>query len=96
MAPLPRVLAAAAALAAVLCAAPAHAIYCGARDCYDVLGVQPTATPADVRSAYRELARTHHPDKSDDPRSAELFVEIAAAYEIIGDQESRRGERVSE
>ncbi len=62
------------------------------RDYYDVLGVSKTATPDDIKSAYRKLARQYHPDVSkENPKVAEeKFKEISEAYEVLADEEKRR------
>lgn len=61
------------------------------RDPYDILGVARTADRDEIRKAYRKLAKTHHPDLNPgDPEAAERFAEIAAAYDILGDDERRR------
>ena len=49
----------------------------GARDPYEVLGLEKGADKAAVRKAYRALARTHHPDVSDEADAEEKFIEIA-------------------
>lgn len=54
------------------------------RDPYATLGVSRTATAAEIKSAYRRLAKAHHPDLSPgDRRQAERFREISAAYDIL-------------
>jgi DnaJ-class molecular chaperone len=61
-----------------------------AMDPYEVLGIPRTATEAEVKKAYRRLARKHHPDvNSTDPNAAKKFQEIAAAYEILKDPQKR-------
>jgi DnaJ-class molecular chaperone len=61
------------------------------RDPYEVLGVQRGASPADVKSAYRRLAKKLHPDANKkDPKSAARFAELNAAYEILGDEDKRK------
>jgi DnaJ-class molecular chaperone len=61
------------------------------RDPYDVLGVPRTASAAAIKSAYRKLAKKHHPDSNkNDPKAASRFSEINAANEIIGDEERRK------
>jgi hypothetical protein len=51
---------------------------------YDVLGIQPDATPAEIRSAYRKKARVVHPDKNPDDDDAERkFRELSAAYQTL-------------
>ena len=61
------------------------------RDPYQVLGVAKTASAADVKKAFRKLAKQHHPDQSKDPKAKEKFAEANAAYEILGD-ETKRGQ----
>jgi DnaJ-class molecular chaperone len=61
------------------------------RDPYEVLGVPRGATAAAIKSAYRKLAKKHHPDaNTNDPKSAARFSEINSANEIIGDEEKRK------
>ncbi|HWK86120.1 MAG TPA: DnaJ C-terminal domain-containing protein [Xanthobacteraceae bacterium] len=60
-----------------------------ARDPYDVLGVPRKAAEADIKKAYRRLAKKYHPDTNKDPKSKERFAEANAAYEIIGDSKKR-------
>ena len=60
------------------------------RDPYEVLGVKPTASEAEVKSAFRKLAKKHHPDRNaNDPKAKERFGEVNTAYEIVGDKEKR-------
>jgi len=60
------------------------------RDPYDVLGVPRSASAADIKKAYRKLAKTWHPDqKPDDPTAKERFAEISSAYELLSDAEKR-------
>lgn len=61
------------------------------RDPYEVLGVPRGASAAAIKSAYRKLAKKHHPDNNkSDPRAAEQFSEINSANEIIGDEDKRK------
>ena len=53
---------------------------------YDVLGVQPTATPQEIKTAYRKLAIKHHPDQGGD---ADLFKQLTEAYEVLKDPHKR-------
>lgn len=83
-------------LLAPLLARPAEALveglYCGKRDCYEVLGVRRSAGKAEIARAYRQLARRYHPDRyrpepgggpGDAPPSAEAFLLVATAYETL-------------
>jgi len=62
------------------------------KDYYETLGVPKTATQKEIKSAYRKLARTHHPDANpDDPKAAEeKFKELQEANEVLSDPEKRR------
>src|SRR5690606_1027866 len=60
------------------------------RDPYSVLGVAKTAKPEEIKSAFRKLAKKHHPDQNkDDPKAQERFAELNQAYEILGDKDKR-------
>lgn len=60
------------------------------RNPYDVLGVSKTASEADIKKAFRALAKKHHPDTHGGDKSAQKrFQEISAAYDIVGDKEKR-------
>src|SRR6266849_3376371 len=60
------------------------------RDLYEILGVAPDASPEDIKRAYRQLARAHHPDVNEAPEAEARFKEIAGAYEILSDPEKRQ------
>ncbi len=61
------------------------------RDYYTVLGVARSATDKDIKTAYRKLARKHHPDVNPgDKNSEELFKEIGEAYSVLSDAEKRK------
>jgi DnaJ-class molecular chaperone len=63
----------------------------GMRDPYEVLGVQRGASAAAIKSAYRKLAKKHHPDANkNDPKAAARFSEVNSANEIIGDEAKRK------
>jgi DnaJ-class molecular chaperone len=60
------------------------------RDPYDVLGVSRKASEAEIKKAFRTLAKKHHPDThANDPKAVKKFQEISAAYEVVGDKEKR-------
>ncbi|MCD0156790.1 DnaJ domain-containing protein, partial [Deinococcus sp. 6GRE01] len=61
------------------------------KDYYDVLGVSRGASEADIKSAYRRLAKQYHPDKNaGDEKAAERFKEIGEAYAVLSDPEKRQ------
>jgi DnaJ-class molecular chaperone len=60
------------------------------RDPYEILGVSRSATEADIKKAYRKLAKAYHPDRNkNDPKAKDRFSEVNAAYEILGDAGKR-------
>ena len=61
-----------------------------AQDPYKILGVQKTDSESAIRSAYRKLAKRHHPDVNPGkPEAAERFKEISAAHDILSDKDKR-------
>lgn len=61
------------------------------RDPYEVLGVKRDASDAEIKKAYRRLAKNLHPDvRPDDAKLAERFKEVSAAYKLLSDKETRR------
>ena len=61
------------------------------RDYYDVLGVSRGATDQEIKSSYRKLAFTHHPDRNPGSKDAEeKFKEAAEAYAVLADPDKRR------
>ena len=58
-------------------------------DLYTVLGVSRSADSAEIRKAYRALAKRYHPDRNPDPSCAEKFREITEAYKVLGNEERR-------
>ena len=61
------------------------------RDYYDVLGVRKNASEADIKKAYRRLARKYHPDiNPGDKKAEEKFKELQEAYNVVSDPEKRK------
>lgn len=56
---------------------------------YTTLEIAPGASEAEIKKAYRKLARQYHPDVNKDPKAEEKFKEINAAYEVLSDKEKR-------
>jgi len=59
------------------------------KDYYETLGVQRDATPDQIKSAYRKLARKYHPDVSKEADAEARFKEMGEAYKVLKDPESR-------
>ena len=60
------------------------------RDPYSTLGIARTASEADIKSAYRKLAKELHPDRNkDNPKAAEKFSEVTRAYDLLSDKAKR-------
>ena len=59
------------------------------KDYYDALGVEPSAGEAELKAAYRRLARKYHPDVSKEAGAEERFKSINEAYEVLRDKEKR-------
>jgi len=60
------------------------------RDYYDVLGVDKSASEAEIKSAFRKLAKKYHPDLNKEPDAAEKFKEVQEAYDVLGDEQKRK------
>jgi len=61
------------------------------QDFYDVLGVGRDASDADLKKAYRQLAKQYHPDHNPDDAEAEArFKEVSAAYDVLSDPDKRQ------
>src|SRR3712207_1078088 len=61
------------------------------KDFYAVLGVKKDATAAEIKKAYRKLARANHPDSNpDDAKKHDKFKAVAEAYDVVGDPEKRK------
>lgn len=61
-----------------------------AKNYYDILGVSKTATPDEMKRAYRKLALEWHPDRNKDPQASDRFKEITKAYEVLNDPKKRQ------
>ncbi|MFC4273173.1 DnaJ domain-containing protein [Sneathiella chungangensis] len=60
------------------------------KNLYDILGISKGASQQEIKSAYRKLAKKHHPDANPgDTKVEEKFKEISAAYHILGDEKLR-------
>lgn len=58
---------------------------------YEILGVRPDATQADIKTAYRSLSKEYHPDRNkDDPEASRKFYEVQEAYDLLSDPERRK------
>jgi molecular chaperone DnaJ len=59
-------------------------------DYYKTLGVDRKASQADIKKAYRKLARKYHPDTNSDPAAEDRFKQISEAYDVLSDVEKRK------
>ena len=60
-----------------------------AKSLYETLEISENATAAEIKKAYRTLAKKYHPDMNKDPKAEEKFKEINAAYEVLGDEQKK-------
>lgn len=60
------------------------------KDYYEILGIKRDAKEAEIKSAYRKLARKYHPDVNKEKGAEEKFKDINEAYEVLGDKEKRQ------
>ena len=60
------------------------------KDYYETLGVSKTATDAEIKSAFRKMAKQYHPDVNKEPGAAEKFKEISEAYSVLSDENKRK------
>ena len=60
------------------------------KDYYEILGVKRDATEAEIKSAYRKLARKYHPDVNKTKEAESKFKDINEAYEVLGDKAKRQ------
>eukprot|EP00096_Caligus_rogercresseyi_P009086 TRINITY_DN3020_c0_g1_i1.p1 TRINITY_DN3020_c0_g1~~TRINITY_DN3020_c0_g1_i1.p1 ORF type:complete len:331 (+),score=98.32 TRINITY_DN3020_c0_g1_i1:93-1085(+) len=74
-------------------ASSAQDLYCGEQNCYDVLGMTRESSKTEISKSYRRLAGKWHPDRFRSPEekaeAEATFLKIAAAYEVLKDEESR-------
>jgi len=60
-----------------------------AKSLYETLNISENATAAEIKKAYRTLAKKYHPDMNKDPEAEDKFKEINAAYEVLGDEQKK-------
>ena len=67
-----------------------------AKGFYDRLGVSPAASEAEIKAAYRRLAKEHHPDtNAGNKEAADKFQKVQAAYEVLRKAEERKNGKVA-
>lgn len=60
------------------------------RDYYEILGVEKSVSPEDLKKAYRKMALKFHPDRNKEPDAEAKFKEINEAYEVLSDEQKRK------
>ena len=60
------------------------------KDYYDVLGVSKESSEADIKKAYRKLAKEYHPDHNKSADAEERFNEVREAYEVLSSEQKRQ------
>ena len=61
------------------------------KDYYRILNIKSSASPAEIKNAYRKLAMAYHPDRNpNDALAAAVFTDVAEAYKVLSDEESRK------
>ena len=58
-------------------------------DYYEILGLPQSATRIDIKTSFRQLAKKYHPDSSKSPETAEIFIRVSEAYQILSDPHKR-------
>ncbi|KAM9859606.1 dnaJ homolog subfamily B member 9 isoform 1-T3 [Aulostomus maculatus] len=80
-----------ACVALLVCLSEAqHSFSETSRSYYDILRVEPTVTDSQIKKAFRKLAMKHHPDKNRSADAEQTFREIAEAYKVLSNKDSRR------
>ena len=69
-----------------------HKVYCGRKNCYDVLDIPRTATTTEIKTAYRKLSKMYHPDHNKEKSAIGKTRLINKAYEVLGKNATKREE----
>ena len=64
-------------------------LFCGPDSCYDILGVKKSATPRQLKKAYRSKSSQYHPDKYKEKNATVIFQKIAKAFEVLENNKTR-------